>query len=139
MTLAGGWLGGSSLSILPDLVAMCGGYPIINDPGPSPIKQSVHPSHLPVQLPKDWCGCQVRSFGAQMLEATAFLHELTLIHTDLKPENILLTSSDYNRTPPAYGSRCLLLYLLSSDRRFAACACRLWAWPDMPPRSCMDL
>ena len=48
---------------------------------------------------------QVRSFGAQLLEATAFLHELTLIHTDLKPENILLTSSDYNRTPPTYGSR----------------------------------
>ena len=42
----------------------------------------------------------------QLLEATAFLHELTLIHTDLKPENILLASSEYNRTPPVYGSRC---------------------------------
>ena len=48
---------------------------------------------------------QVRSFGVQLLEATAFLHELTLIHTDLKPENILLASSEYNCTPPVYGSR----------------------------------
>ena len=55
----------------------------------------------------------MRSFGAQMLEATAFLHELTLIHTDLKPENILLTSSDYNRTPPAYGSRCFRTLLVT--------------------------
>ena len=50
-------------------------------------------------------GCQVRAFGRQLLKATAFLHDLTLIHTDLKPENILLLSHDYDKTPPISGSR----------------------------------
>ncbi|KAK9804159.1 hypothetical protein WJX73_006474 [Symbiochloris irregularis] len=47
----------------------------------------------------------VRAFGRQLLKATAFLHDLTLIHTDLKPENILLLSHDYDKTPPISGSR----------------------------------
>ena len=58
-----------------------------------------------------------------MLEATAFLHELTLIHTDLKPENILLTSSDYNRTPPTYGSRCPQALLTLVVRPSTCCTC----------------
>jgi dual-specificity kinase len=37
---------------------------------------------FPVQL--------VQHFCRQLLEAIAYMHELTLIHTDLKPENILL-------------------------------------------------
>ncbi|KAJ3287573.1 dual specificity protein kinase kns1 [Borealophlyctis nickersoniae] len=32
----------------------------------------------------------IRSFGSQILEAVAFLHDLRLIHTDLKPENLML-------------------------------------------------
>ena len=42
-------------------------------------------------------GPLVRAFGKQLLEATAYLHSLRLVHTDLKPENILLTSGDYDR------------------------------------------
>eukprot|EP01023_Acetabularia_acetabulum_P038460 TRINITY_DN3686_c1_g3_i1.p1 TRINITY_DN3686_c1_g3~~TRINITY_DN3686_c1_g3_i1.p1 ORF type:complete len:601 (-),score=73.69 TRINITY_DN3686_c1_g3_i1:368-2170(-) len=37
----------------------------------------------------------VRSVVKQVLEAVAYMHELTLIHTDLKPENILLINDDY--------------------------------------------
>jgi hypothetical protein len=37
---------------------------------------------FPIQL--------VQHFCRQLLEAIAYMHELTLIHTDLKPENILL-------------------------------------------------
>lgn len=51
---------------------------------------------------------QVRAFGRQLLKATAFLHDLTLIHTDLKPENILLISAEYNKTPPISNSRSAL-------------------------------
>lgn len=38
---------------------------------------------------------QIQDFAKQLLEAVAFLHKLTLIHTDLKPENILLDDTDY--------------------------------------------
>lgn len=40
---------------------------------------------------------QVRSFGKQLLESVAYLHDLQLIHTDLKPENILLASLEYSK------------------------------------------
>ncbi|BDA46929.1 Serine/threonine-protein kinase AFC2 [Coccomyxa sp. Obi] len=39
----------------------------------------------------------VRSFGKQLLESVAYLHDLQLIHTDLKPENILLASLEYSK------------------------------------------
>lgn len=42
----------------------------------------------------------VRAFGRQLLEATAYMHSLALVHTDLKPENVLLASGDYDRPPP---------------------------------------
>jgi dual-specificity kinase len=48
---------------------------------------------------------QVRSFGQQLLESVAFLHDLQLIHTDLKPENILLTSLEHTRHSEPAGSR----------------------------------
>ena len=75
----------------------------------------------------------------QLLEATAFLHELTLIHTDLKPENILLASSEYNRTPPVYGSRHVHwlcpalqcspgLILLAAAAAFALCSSQASVW-----------
>ena len=40
---------------------------------------------------------QVRSFGQQLLESVAYLHDLELIHTDLKPENILLVSVEHSK------------------------------------------
>ncbi len=40
---------------------------------------------------------QIRSFGQQLLESVAYLHDLDLIHTDLKPENILLVSLDHSK------------------------------------------
>ena len=40
---------------------------------------------------------QVRSFGQQLLESVAYLHDLDLIHTDLKPENILLVSLEHSK------------------------------------------
>ena len=40
---------------------------------------------------------QVRSFGQQLLESVAYLHDLELIHTDLKPENILLVSLEHSK------------------------------------------
>ncbi|CAK0785347.1 hypothetical protein CVIRNUC_008554 [Coccomyxa viridis] len=39
----------------------------------------------------------VRSFGQQLLESVAYLHDLELIHTDLKPENILLVSLEHSK------------------------------------------
>lgn len=39
----------------------------------------------------------MRSFGKQLLESVAYLHDLHLIHTDLKPENILLASLEYSK------------------------------------------
>ena len=47
----------------------------------------------------------VRAFGRQLLEAVAFMHELTLIHTDLKPENVLLVSPEYSKFPCPHGSK----------------------------------
>eukprot|EP01018_Ginkgo_biloba_P013914 Gb_36852 [translate_table: standard] len=41
----------------------------------------------------------VREFARQILEAVAYMHDLTLTHTDLKPENILLVSSDHLKKP----------------------------------------
>lgn len=49
---------------------------------------------------------QVRSFGQQLLEAVAYLHDLDLIHTDLKPENILLVSLEHSKQA---GSRQVIL------------------------------
>ena len=49
---------------------------------------------------------QVRSFGRQLLESVAYLHDLTLIHTDLKPENILLENIEYDKQTITSGSRC---------------------------------
>lgn len=48
---------------------------------------------------------QVRSFGKQLLESVAYLHDLTLIHTDLKPENILLESLQYDKMASSGSSR----------------------------------
>lgn len=45
----------------------------------------------------------VQSFFKQLLQAVAYMHELTLIHTDLKPENILLTSQDLIKDSPPVG------------------------------------
>ncbi|GBG63154.1 hypothetical protein CBR_g36923 [Chara braunii] len=47
----------------------------------------------------------VRDFGVQLLEAVAFMHDLSLIHTDLKPENILLVSSEYAKYPEPKASQ----------------------------------
>jgi len=58
-------------------------------------KNSYKPFHLDI----------LRAFGRQLLEAVAYLHDLTLIHTDLKPENILLQSSEYDKQTPPPGSR----------------------------------
>ena len=52
------------------------------------------------------CLKQVRSFGRQLLESVAYLHDLALVHTDLKPENILLAVMDYAKQAPPAGSRC---------------------------------
>jgi serine/threonine protein kinase len=52
------------------------------------------------------CAAQVRSFGQQLLESVAYLHELRLIHTDLKPENILLTSLEFSRQAAPSDARC---------------------------------
>ena len=49
---------------------------------------------------------QVRSFGQQLLESVAYLHELRLIHTDLKPENILLASLEAGRASAPADGRC---------------------------------
>jgi hypothetical protein len=46
---------------------------------------------------KNVAAAQVRSFGQQLLESVAFLHDLQLIHTDLKPENVLLLSLEHTR------------------------------------------
>ena len=51
-------------------------------------------------------GVQVRSFGQQLLESVAYLHELRLIHTDLKPENILLASLEAGRASAPADGRC---------------------------------
>ena len=61
-------------------------------------KNSYKPFHLDI----------LRAFGRQLLEAVAYLHDLTLIHTDLKPENILLESSEYDKQTPPPGSRCVV-------------------------------
>lgn len=50
---------------------------------------------------------QVRSFGKQLLESVAYLHELQCIHTDLKPENILLASLEYSKHSELPGTRCI--------------------------------
>eukprot|EP01025_Chloroclados_australasicus_P007188 TRINITY_DN1229_c0_g1_i1.p1 TRINITY_DN1229_c0_g1~~TRINITY_DN1229_c0_g1_i1.p1 ORF type:complete len:644 (-),score=78.67 TRINITY_DN1229_c0_g1_i1:492-2423(-) len=47
----------------------------------------------------------IRSFTKQLLEAVAYMHELTLIHTDLKPENILLVNDNYSKEEREEGSR----------------------------------
>lgn len=47
----------------------------------------------------------MRSFGKQLLESVAFLHDLQLIHTDLKPENILLASLEYSKHSDLPGTR----------------------------------
>lgn len=47
----------------------------------------------------------VRHFGLQILEAVAYMHELSLIHTDLKPENILLEKDGYERKSSSPSSR----------------------------------
>ncbi len=49
------------------------------------------------QMVSTGCLLQVRSFGQQLLESVAYLHELELIHTDLKPENILLVSVEHSK------------------------------------------
>ena len=54
-------------------------------------------------------GLQVRSFGQQLLESVAYLHELRLIHTDLKPENILLASLEAGRASAPADGRCAAL------------------------------
>lgn len=47
----------------------------------------------------------VKDFGIQILEAVAFMHELSLIHTDLKPENILLEKDGYEKLSTSPSSR----------------------------------
>jgi len=48
----------------------------------------------------------VRRFAEQLIEAVAYLHRLSLVHTDLKPENILLAKSNYNKiNVPGIGKR----------------------------------
>ena len=58
-------------------------------------RNNYHPFHVDL----------VRSFGRQMLESIAYIHELTLVHTDLKPENILLQSAEYDKQTPPRGSK----------------------------------
>jgi serine/threonine protein kinase len=77
-------------------------------------KNSYKPFHLDI----------LRAFGRQLLEAVAYLHDLTLIHTDLKPENILLESSEYDKQTPPPGSRCGMLAQLdlrASSEQLSAC------------------
>jgi dual-specificity kinase len=41
----------------------------------------------------------------QLLQAVAFMHDLTLVHTDLKPENVLFLDQDLVTVPPPPGSK----------------------------------
>jgi dual-specificity kinase len=56
-------------------------------------KNAYRPFPLPMAL----------AFMQQMLEAVAFMHRLSLVHTDLKPENILLVDRELQQT--TYGTR----------------------------------
>lgn len=57
----------------------------------------------------------VRHFGLQILEAVAYMHDLSLIHTDLKPENILLEKEGYERRSSSPSSRSGKRVPISSD------------------------
>lgn len=68
---------------------------------------------------------QVRSFGKQLLESVAYLHDLQCIHTDLKPENILLASLEYSKHSELPGTRyasCLLSLTLYLPRVQGVCS-----------------
>ena len=84
-----------------------------NKEGPAIADDNAEACHWPAQ---------VRSFGQQLLESVAYLHELRLIHTDLKPENILLASLEAGRPSAPADGRCLLF-----RHHLASCAkvCRM--------------
>lgn len=76
---------------------------------------------------------QVRSFGKQLLESVAYLHDLQCIHTDLKPENILLASLEYSKHSELPGTRyasCLLSLTLYCP------ACKGYAAQKLLPLRC---
>ncbi|KAJ1498316.1 dual specificity protein kinase kns1, partial [Coelomomyces lativittatus] len=45
---------------------------------------------------------QVFTLASQVLQAVAFLHRLSIVHTDLKPENIVLVHGDFEVTSPPF-------------------------------------
>lgn len=48
---------------------------------------------------------QARAFVRQLLQAVAFMHDLTLVHTDLKPENVLFLDQELVTVTPPPGSK----------------------------------
>ena len=78
----------------------------------------------------------VRAYSRQLLEATLYLHDLSIIHTDLKPENILVSVCDpepepsgdrYGRPARAFSQQVALLEKCAAETsvNLAACsACR---------------
>ena len=54
-----------------------------------------------------------RSFMYQVLQAVAYMHSFSLVHTDLKPENILFLNDETDMFPRTAGSK--LAYSLPSE------------------------
>jgi len=71
----------------------------------------------------------VQEFSRQLIQATAYLHDLQLVHTDLKPENILLMSLNYCRS--SSGSGYVLTWVL-----YFALACTLPLIRHRTARAC---